>query len=71
MVVIVNTTGQWSSYSIVQIILIGFSTNFLYVKILALGCAVSTFFCHAKAKLPRKQWTLIFIENIAFTIIHC
>ena len=29
------------------------------------------FFCHAKAKLSRKHWTLIFIENIAFTILHC
>ena len=36
MVVIVNTTG-WSFYSIVQTILIGFSTEVLYVKILALG----------------------------------
>ena len=36
MVVIVNTTG-WSFYSIVHTILIGFSTKFLYVKILALG----------------------------------
>ena len=27
------------------------------------------FFCHAKAKLPSKHWTLIFIENIVFTIL--
>ena len=32
-VVIVNATGKWSFYSIVQTILIGFSTDFLYVKI--------------------------------------
>ena len=31
-----NSKG-WSFYSIVQTILIGFSTEFLYVKILALG----------------------------------
>ena len=36
MVVVVNTTG-WSFHSIVQKISIGFSTEFLYVKILALG----------------------------------
>ena len=35
-----------------------------------LGRGVSSFFCHAKAKLPRKDWTLTFIENIAFTILH-
>ena len=29
--VIINTTGSWSFYSIVQAILIGFSTEFLYV----------------------------------------
>ena len=52
-------------------ILIDFSTDFLYVKILALGRVISSYFCHAKAKLPHKQWTLIFIENIAFMILHC
>ena len=31
--------------SIVPTILIGFSTEFLYVKILALGRGVSSFFC--------------------------
>ena len=29
------------------------------------------FFCHANAKLPPKHWTLIVIEYIASTILHC
>ena len=37
MVLIVNATGQWSFYSIIQIILIDFSTDFFYTKIFALG----------------------------------
>ena len=40
----VNTTGKWSFNSIAQTILIGFSTEFLYVKILALGRGVSSRF---------------------------
>ena len=48
-VVIVNTTNEWSFYSIVQIMFISFSTDFLYVKILALRRGFSSFFCHAKA----------------------
>ena len=43
-VIIVNTTSYWSSYSIVKIILIGFLTDFLYVKILVLCRGVSLFF---------------------------
>ena len=43
MVVVVNTTGEWGFYSIVQIILIAFSTDFLIVKIFALGRGVSSF----------------------------
>ena len=39
----VNTTGEWGFYSIVQIILIAFSTDFLFVKIFALGRGVSSF----------------------------
>ena len=40
------------------------TNNFnLYVKILALGRGVSSFFCHAKAKLPRKHWTLHFADG--------
>ena len=31
MVVVVNTTGEWGSYSFVQIILIDFSTDFMFV----------------------------------------
>ena len=46
-----------------------FLNDFLYDKILALGRGVSSFFCHAKAKLPSKHWTLIFTENIVFTIL--
>ena len=38
----VNTTGKWSFKSIAQTILIGFSAEFLYVKILALGRGVSS-----------------------------
>ena len=37
MVVIVNTTGYWSFYSIIQIVLIVFSIDFLYVKIFSAG----------------------------------
>ena len=37
-----NTTGKWSFNSIAQTILIGFSAEFLYVKILALGRGVSS-----------------------------
>ena len=37
-----------------------FLNDFLYDKILALGRGVSSFFCHAKAKLPSKHWTLIY-----------
>ena len=48
-----------------------FSTDFLYVKIFALGRYVSSCFCHAKTKLPCKHWTLNFIENSAFTILLC
>ena len=48
-VVIVNTTNEWSFYSIVQIMFISFSTDFLYVKILALRRGFSSFFCLAKA----------------------
>ena len=61
-VVIVNATGYWSFYSIVQTILIyyllfliGFSTDFLHVIILALDRGISSFSCHAKAKLPSKH----------------
>ena len=36
-VVIVNATGKWSFYPIVQTILIGFLTDFLYVKIFSAG----------------------------------
>ena len=57
MVVIINTSGEWSFYSIVHIILIGFSTDFLYVEIFALGRGVYSFFCHANAKLPPKHWS--------------
>ena len=35
MVVVVNTTGEWGSYSIVKIILIGFSTDFMFVNFCA------------------------------------
>ena len=56
-VVVINTSGEWSFYSIVQIILIGFSTDFLYVEIFALGRGVYSFFCHANAKLPPKHWS--------------
>ena len=59
----VNTTGKWSFNSIAQTILIGFSTEFLYVKILALGRGVSSFFCHAKAKLPRNTGLLRFADG--------
>ena len=62
-VVIVNATGKWSFYTIVQTILIGFSTDFLYFKILALGRGISSSFCHAKAKLPRKHWTSTFCRR--------
>ena len=57
LVVIINTSGEWSFYSIVQIILIGFSTDFLYVEIFALGRGVYLFFCNANAKLPAKHWS--------------
>ena len=43
MVVVVNTTGEWGFHSIVQIIFIGFSTDFLFVKIFALSRGVSSF----------------------------
>ena len=39
----------------------GFSTNYLRVKILALGRSVSLIFCHANAKLSRKHWNIIVI----------
>ena len=49
--------------SIAQTILNDFSTEFLYVKILALGGGVSSFFCHAKAKLPRNTVLLRFADG--------
>ena len=40
------------------------TNNFnLYVKILALGRGVSSFFCHAKAKLPRNTGLLRFADG--------
>ena len=46
----VNTTGEWGFYSIVQIILIAFSTDFLFVKIFALGRGVSSFLSSCKSE---------------------
>ena len=43
-VLIVNANGEWSFYSIIQIIFIYFSTDFLCVKLLALGRGVPSFF---------------------------
>ena len=62
---LVTATDLWSVYCIIQIISSGFSTYYLYVKILALGCSVSLIFCHANTKLAPKHWTIIVIENIA------
>ena len=62
-VVIVNATGKWSFYPIVQTILIGFLTDFLYVKILVLGRGISSFICHTKAKLPSKHRTSMFADR--------
>ena len=50
--VLVTTTDLWSAYRIIHIILSGFSTYYLYVKILVLG-SISLIFCHANAKLAR------------------
>ena len=61
-------TDLWSFHWVIQIILNGFSTDFFYVKIFALGRGVSLFiyfFCHAKAKLAQKQWSIVVTENIA------
>ena len=52
----------------IQIILSGFSSDYLYVKIFALGRSVSLIFCHANAKLALKHWTIIVIENITNSI---
>ena len=62
---LVTATDLWSVYCIIQIISSGFSTYYLYVKILVLGRSVSLIFCHANAKLAPKHWTIIVIENIA------
>ena len=70
-VVTVNTTCQWSFYSIIHIILIDFSTDFFKPKFLRWAAVFLPFFCHANAKLPLKHWTLIVIEYIASTILHC
>ena len=58
-------TDLWSVYWIKQIILSGFSIDYLYIKILALSRIVSLIFCHANAKLAPKHWTIIVIGNIA------
>ena len=42
--VLVTATDLWSVYCIIHIILSGFSTHYLYVKILALGRSVSLIF---------------------------
>ena len=57
-------TDLWSVYWIKQIILSGFSIDYLYIKILALSRIVSLIFCHANAKLAPKHWTIIVIGNI-------
>ena len=66
----VNTTGEWGFYSIVQIISL-FRLTFCLSKFLRWAVAFLHSCRHAKAKLPRKHWTLISIENIAFMILHC
>ena len=46
--VLVKATDWWSFYWIIQIILSSFSTDYLYVKIFALGRSVSLIFCTAR-----------------------
>ena len=48
-----------------QIILSGFSIDYCYVKIFALGHSVSSFCVMGISKLAPKHWTKIVIENIA------
>ena len=63
-----------------HIILIGFSTGFFLPKFLRWAAAfllllllllLLFFFRYANAELPPKHWTLIVIENTAFTILLC
>ena len=60
LVVIINTSGEWSFYSIVQIILIGFSTDFLYVEIFALGRGVYSFFLSCECETATETLELNF-----------
>ena len=62
--VLVTTTDLWSVYRIIHIILSGFSTYYLYVKILALG-SVSLIFLSCECETGTKHWTIIVIENIS------
>ena len=62
--VLVTATDLWSVYCTIQIILSGFSTYYMYVKILALG-SVCLIFCLANAKLALEHWNIIVIKNIA------
>ena len=53
MVVVVNTISEWGFYSILQIILITFSTDFLFVKIFALDRGVSSFLSSCESETAK------------------